>query len=73
MVGPEGIRRVVGLVTAAGDAITFSRTRDGGAACICILSEGEQIKLYGSTPEELDAILDAIAGDAQQEVMRAVS
>jgi hypothetical protein len=39
----------------------FSRTRDGGALLITILSGDERIKLYGSTAGEVEAHLAGIA------------
>lgn len=72
MVEPALLARAVGLVIAVGDAITFSQTRDGGAGCICILTDGQQVKVYGSNPDELADLLTIICDGCQEAVMRAV-
>lgn len=65
LVSPESLRRCISLVTACGDAITLSVTRDGGAACLALLTDNEVIKVYASTVEELDEYLGAISDGAQ--------
>jgi hypothetical protein len=47
------IGRILDSVTAAGDAIIFSRTSDGGAVVITLLSDGGREKAYASTDAEL--------------------
>lgn len=57
--GPK-IKECVGFVTSCGDAVTFGRTTDGGALSVTVLSGPERIKQYGSTPTEVERILDDI-------------
>lgn len=54
---------VVELVTLDGDCIMFSRTSDGGALHVRILSEGVVAKWYPSTVQELTTVLEGIVED----------
>lgn len=56
----EALWRTVLAVTNAGDAITFGRTRDGGAVSVVILSGDERIRKYARGEEEIDALLTEI-------------
>jgi len=62
---PHLLARVVELVTTDGDCIMFSRTSDGGALHIRVLSEGTVAKWYPSTNEELQDVLEGIEHDLQ--------
>ncbi len=53
---------VVEAVTAAGDCLMLSRTSDGGAMHVRILSEGVVEKWYPATTQELSEVLTAIVG-----------
>jgi len=50
----------VDAVTASGDGITFSRTRDGGALCVAVLTGGLVRKWYCTDAEELLELLEAL-------------
>jgi hypothetical protein len=54
---------VIERVTSDGDCIMFSRTSDGGALHLRILSEGVVAKWYVSTHEELTDVLQGIQSD----------
>jgi hypothetical protein len=49
----EDVWRTICKVTDAGDGITFSHTKDGGAVSIVILSGDERIRLYARGAEEI--------------------
>jgi hypothetical protein len=53
------LRDAVHSVTNAGDAIMFTRTREGDALCVLVVSEGVNSKWY---PTSLDAF-EAVLGD----------
>lgn len=61
----EEIWRTIMLVTNAGDALTFSKTRDGGAVGIVILSDGPPQKLYAHNAEEMRTLLANIRAGAE--------
>ncbi len=48
--------------TSGGHAITLGVTSDGGALSISLLSGGKPFKLYASSPEELQSLLERIGG-----------
>jgi hypothetical protein len=54
---------VIERVTTAGDCIMLSRTSDGGAVHIRILSEGVVAKWYPSTSVEMGEVLRGIELD----------
>jgi hypothetical protein len=54
---------VVERVTSEGDCIMFSRTSDGGAVHVRVLSEGIVAKWYPSTSRELEEVLRGIEDD----------
>jgi hypothetical protein len=54
---------VIERVTTDGDCIMFSRTSDGGALHVRILSEGVVAKWYPSTAQELATVLEGIQAD----------
>jgi hypothetical protein len=56
----DTLRRAVSAVTTDGDGLTFSRTRDGGAVCVAVLSDGFPHKWYAATTEELQDILEGL-------------
>lgn len=47
-------------VLREGDAIMFSRTSDGGALCVCVLTATDRLKRYAAHQAELDALLTAL-------------
>lgn len=51
-------------VTVAGDLLSLSRTRDGGALCIFIKSGAEEFKTYAATQEELNEALAVLAASS---------
>jgi len=51
-------------VTNAGNAILFSKTRDGGALVITLCEGDERAKFYSSTKEECEEQLSIIADNA---------
>ena len=57
---PETLRDVVRLVTDAGDAITFSKTSDGGAMSIGLIEDGLVTKVYATDSVELTDALEGI-------------
>ena len=57
---PETLRDVVRLVTDAGDAITFSKTSDGGAMSIGLIEDGLVTKIYATDSLELTEALEGI-------------
>jgi len=57
--GPK-IKECIGFVTGCGDAVTFGRTTDGGALSVTVLSGPDRIKQYGTTPLEMEQLLDDI-------------
>jgi len=59
----ELLAEVIERVTSDGDCIMWSRTSDGGALHIRILSEGTVAKWYVSTHEELQETLQGIRED----------
>jgi len=56
----EDLWRCIWKVTDAGDALTFAKTRDGGAVVITILSEDERVKQYATGPEEIATLIAEI-------------
>jgi hypothetical protein len=59
----ELLADVVERVTTDGDCIMLSRTSDGGALHLRILSEGTVAKWYVSTAAELTGVLLGIQAD----------
>jgi len=56
-VGPA-MAGTVDAVTASGDGITFSRTRDGGALCVAVLTGGLVRKWYCTDADQLLELLE---------------
>lgn len=54
--GPS-IKAAVHAVTAAGDAITFGRTTDGGALSVTVLSGPDRLKDYANDAEQAADLL----------------
>jgi len=44
----------------SGAAITFSRTRDGGASVVAVIDNGDVSKHYARDAEELAGVIQAI-------------
>jgi hypothetical protein len=57
--------RTVAAVTDGGDAIMFSRTRDGGALCLTIMAGEERIKQYAGDGEEIQKLLSLVLESAR--------
>lgn len=51
---PEAIGDLVRAVLAAGDAVLFGITRDGGSARIILMSGDERTSVYLKSPAEID-------------------
>jgi hypothetical protein len=58
----ERLTNLIDIVTGEGDLISFSRTSDGGAVCIHVLSGKESEKWYATDEAELGANLGDIFG-----------
>jgi hypothetical protein len=54
--GPT-IKRSIESIVGVGDALTFGRTRDGGALVVTVLSGEKRVKLYGATAIEMNDLL----------------
>jgi len=61
----ETLWRAVCEVTEAGDALTFSRTRDGGAVTLTVLSGTERVRQYATGAEEIAELLQLVRESAQ--------
>lgn len=57
---PAILASAVSAVTANGEGFTLSRTRDGGAVCVAVLSDGVVSKWYAATPDELCELLEEL-------------
>lgn len=57
LIDPQAIWGAIAAVTAAGDALMFSRTTDGGAYSITVMSGGKADKIWPKTTEEVHAVL----------------
>jgi hypothetical protein len=57
---PELLQQCCELVTAEGDCLMLSRTRDGGAIHIRILADGLVEKWYAGSDEELLSVFEGI-------------
>lgn len=53
----DDLWRTVYQVTNSGDAIMFSRTRDGGAVVLTVLSGDDRQKAYATGEEEVASLL----------------
>jgi uncharacterized protein YcgI (DUF1989 family) len=56
----EEIWRTIIAVTNAGDGITLSKTRDGGALSIVLLSGDQRVRLYARGADEVSERLKEI-------------
>jgi len=65
---PDELWRTVLAVVAAGDAIMFGRTQDGGAVVVTVLSGTERIKEYATGVEETKSLLADIRASAEDAV-----
>lgn len=62
-VGGNIVPDAIDAITGAGDLVSFSRTRDGGACVVCIVSDGVVVKAYATDCEELrEALVAATEG-----------
>jgi hypothetical protein len=59
------IARAIEAVTAAGDALVFGRTTDGGALSLSVLSGGERYTEYASSVEDAEDALRRATEDAK--------
>ena len=65
---PDKLWKTIIAATNAGDALTFAKTRDGGAVVLVIMSGDDRQKHYATGETELNTLLDeirAIAEDAE--------
>jgi len=62
-VQPDLLSRVIAVVVAAGDMISFARTRDGGALCVTVMHDKQRVRLYETTIQQLAAHLDELYED----------
>lgn len=58
--GPEDLQATIVSATEAGVALLFSKTSDGGALSLLVLTGGEPIKMYPSDAAELNENLQQI-------------
>lgn len=59
--------RAVCEVTAAGDALTLSITRDGGAVVLTVLSGDERIRQYAHDAAEIAELLQLVRESVQSD------
>lgn len=59
--------RTICEVTAAGDALTLSITRDGGAVVLTVLSGDERVRQYAHGAEEIAELLQLVRESVQSE------
>jgi hypothetical protein len=62
---PDTVWRTICEVTEAGDALTFSRTRDGGAVTLTVLSGDQRVRQYATGAEEIAELLQLVREAAQ--------
>lgn len=62
----EDLWRTIYMVVNLGDAIMFSRTRDGGAVVLTLLSGDDRDRAYASSEEEIAEALRAIREVVEQ-------
>ena len=55
-----GVTAAIVRVVDSGAAITFSRTRDGGASVVAVIDNGDVSKHYARDAEELAGVIQAI-------------
>ena len=60
IMGCTSLGHAIGTVLENGDMISFTMTSDGGCLCICILSDGDKLKSYARTGEELQDLLESL-------------
>lgn len=60
-VGGDLLSSCLDTVTTAGDAILLARTRDGGAIAVNVLSDGETVKFWCASVDELRELLITLA------------
>lgn len=59
-VDPHLLQDAIESVTADGNLISFTRTRDGGAITVTILVDGERMGRTASTATELTELLESL-------------
>ena len=59
-VDPHLLQDAIESVTANGDLISFTRTSDGNALCICITTNGERFRQYAASDTELTTLLESL-------------
>lgn len=57
----QEVLAAISAVTAEGDAVLFSRTRDGGALVITVCAGDERVKLYATSVLLMAGHLQALA------------
>jgi hypothetical protein len=60
----EAIIDAIVAVTDVGDALMFSRTSDGGAYSITVMSGGKSAKVWPSEPEAAETVLTTLTARA---------
>jgi hypothetical protein len=60
---PGKLHRAVCNITAAGCAVQFGYTKDGGSFVVRIVGDGEPFNEYVRPTESVDSYLDALAAD----------
>ncbi len=57
---PQTMQSAISTVTAAGDLISFTLTKDAGAICISVVSHGQRYAQYAATTDAANDILEAL-------------
>ena len=57
----QALRDAITNVLENGDLISLSLTSDGGCLVICVMSDGDRVKEYVRTQEELTDVLMALS------------
>lgn len=60
-IDPRYVMWVLAAITALGGAVTYGRSRDGGALMVALLLDGERETKWISPRDAPDAVLTAIA------------
>lgn len=64
---PDALWRAVIAVTNAGDGITLSKTKDGGALAVTLLHGGQRIPHYPRGEEAIEQLLLTIRAAAEED------
>jgi hypothetical protein len=58
-----GIATIIDRIACAGDGIIFSKTSDGGAYAITLLTDDRREKAYAASQADLEEIAEQLAND----------